>query len=165
MQFEDILPQLRTGIAGRRSGLSSFNWVRLVVPQEERGVDGPVSVWRIFYEKNLLSHLGCHENEQDAKAALSDVRKSHTQKWNDYHKAKAKFDEEAADPDKDTHLLSPSAPIQRKDFYKACVIRERPASHRNRLSQPYFIAALTDGSIVPWHPTSTDITGQDWSVA
>lgn len=165
MIFEHILPQLRQGLPARRTGLSTFKWIRLIVPQEERGVDGPVSVWRIFKDKQLIAALGVFETDKDAKSALAEVRKAHTQKWTAYHKAKADFDEEAADPMRDTDLLSPIAPGLHKDYYKSCETRERPASHRNRLNEPFFISMLADGTIVPWQPSSTDLLSQDWNAA
>ena len=165
MNFEEILPKLRAGAAGRRSGLSSFNWVRLIVPQEELGVDGPVSIWRIFKDKQLLSTHGSYESEAEAKAALGQIRKTHTQKWTEYHKAKQEFDEAVGDPDFSGAVLSPIVPGLHKEFYKNCEVKERPASHRNRLNNPFFIAALSDGSIIPWQPTTTDLLALDWAIA
>ncbi len=167
MKFEEILPQLRAGLPARSAG-SKFKTIRLVNPREERGIDGPISCFKIFKDEQLQTQLGTFETEGEAKAALKAVKAEHTKAWGVFKKERAAFEESIGTEETTLVSEAPKAPVTPSlhiNFWKDATIKECPISTRNRLSLPFFIAVGQDHSVTPWAPTSDDILRNDWSIA
>lgn len=166
MDFKEALTAAQSGKAVRRSNWTDRGQMRLVVPDIEPQVDGPLEEFVLIKGPTLVSGVNVFETREAAEKELTKIRKAHTALWNKYRQAQAAWDDATPEEKEKIPLeerpVSPGFPAT---YWREVEVKSRPASRAYRLSEPYFTIRDKRGATSVYLPSTQDLLAQDWKIA
>lgn len=164
MQFYEALKLLENGDRVRRSTLQDISYIVKIDPNVVTTTDGPDKTFGIFVGNRSIGEE--YLTEEDAKKALSGIRREHTNQWKEYNTAQERWDKATADERGKIPIAErPHAPGKGVDYWKEAEVREKDASRRHRINEPYLLAVHRSGVVQPYAVSHSDLFGLDWSLA
>lgn len=166
MDIKQALDCLKEGKAVRRGDWGDKGLMRLVVPDVEPQIDGPLEEFVLCRGTTLVQASGVFETAEEAERHLTKTRKGHTAAWNRYRLAQAAWDDATPEEKEQIPLEDrPVAPALPAPYWKEVEVKSRPASRIHRISEPYFTVRDKRGAVNVYSLTTDDLLAQDWKIA